>query len=186
MHRRANAWLRAARRSSQDGGVSSISERNRVIVVTCAVMASLVVAGCAAGDPRFTEEAPAGFWVGLWHGMISVITLIVGIFYDSVEIYERNNTGGWYDLGYLIGVTLVWGGGSHTAHRRSRSRRDQKEWEEIGRKVEAKIKRKIRVWAEAEPDEDWNLVETKAEEKLKRKIREWAEEPEAPAPAPAP
>lgn len=147
------------------------------------VAASLVVWGCAAGDARFTDGDPAGFWAGLWHGMISVIALIVGIFHSGVEIYERNNSGGWYDFGYLLGVTIIWGGGSHTASRRSRrsrDRRDQKEWEEIGRKVEAKLKRKIRVWAEAEPDEDWDVVEGKAEEKLKRKIREWAEEPESP------
>lgn len=170
-----------AQRQRQDHRVPSI-ERNKTIVVTCAVVvASLVVAGCAAGDPRFTEATPAGFWVGIWHGMISVITLIVGVFYDSVQIYERSNTGGWYDLGFLVGVTMVWGGGSHTAHRRSRSRRNDKEWEEIGRKVEAKLKRKIRQWAEAEPNEEWDVVESKAEEKLKRKVREWAEEPEPPS-----
>lgn len=159
-----------------------LSERNRRIVATClAIAASWVVVGCVAGDARFTEEMPAGFWAGLWHGMISVVTLIVGIFYDSVEIYERDNTGGWYDVGFLLGVSMVWGGGSHTAQRRSRARRDEKEWEEIGRKVEAKVKRKVREWAEAEPDEEWNLVEAKAEDKLKRKVREWAEEPEPPA-----
>lgn len=160
-------------------------DRNRMIVAaTGVVVASLLLAGCAAGDPRFSADDPAGFWAGLWHGVISVIAFIVSLFHEGVEIYERNNTGGWYDFGFLLGVTAIWGGGSHTARRRERSRRRRKqdeEWEQIGRKVEAKIKRKIRQWAEAEPDEDWNLVEAKAERKLKRKVRQWAEEPDEPA-----
>jgi hypothetical protein len=80
-----------------------------------------VVPGCAAGDPRFTLEDPAGFWMGLWHGLIACISLIVGIFYDSVEIYERHNSGGWYDLGFLIGVT-VFAGSGHQGQRRWRCR----------------------------------------------------------------
>ena len=45
------------------------------------------------------------------------------------------------------------------------------EWSEVSAKVEQKIKRKIREWAEAEPDEDWDEVEKKLEHKLRR----WAE-----------
>jgi hypothetical protein len=132
-----------------------------------------VLVGCAAGDPRFTAAAPAGFWDGLWHGLISFVTLVIGMFNDHVRVYEVDNTGGWYDLGFLLGVTLLWGHRTIT-HRRKRVVPDA-EWQEISRKVEAKFKRKIRQWAEAEPDEDWDLVEHKAEDKLKRRVREWAE-----------
>ena len=74
--------------------------------------------------------------------MISCITLVIGIFSDSVRVYEPNNTGGWYDFGFVLGVASVWGAG-HRAGTTSRKRRDA-EWEEIGRKVEAKLKRMIR------------------------------------------
>ena len=73
-----------------------------ILIVTAALV--LLAAGCAAGDPRFTAESPAGFWQGLWHGMISVIALIVGLFKDSVGVYEIHNNGSWYDFGFLIGV----------------------------------------------------------------------------------
>lgn len=136
---------------------------------------ALLVGACAAGDPRFTADAPAGFWQGLWHGIISVIMLIVGIFSDSARVYEVHNNGGWYDFGFLFGVICIWGGGGAKGYHRRRSLREQQEWDEIGRKVEAKLKRKIRAWAEAEPDEEWNVVEAKAEEKLKRRLREWAQ-----------
>lgn len=88
--------------------------------VALAVAVSIVLVGCAAGDPRFTAEAPAGFWVGLWHGAISFVTLVVGLFQEGVEVYERNNAGGWYDFGFLMGATSVWGGGSSAGYHRSR------------------------------------------------------------------
>ncbi|WP_373033852.1 hypothetical protein, partial [Sulfurovum sp.] len=52
---------------------------------------------CTAGDVQFVQVEPAGFWYGLWHGMISFITLIIHIFNENVSVYEVNNTGGWYD-----------------------------------------------------------------------------------------
>jgi len=137
------------------------------------VLVSILLVGCAAGNPQFTSEAPAGFWYGIWHGLISFVTLAIGIFNDHVRVYEVDNTGGWYDFGFLIGVTMLWGHRAIT-HRCKREVPDA-EWDEISRKVEAKLKRKIRQWADAEPDENWNVVEQKAEVKLKRKVREWAE-----------
>lgn len=136
--------------------------------------------GCTAGDPRLTAEAPAGFWLGLWHGAISWVTLVIGLFSDQVQVYEVHNRGGLYDLGFLLGVGLVHGGGSRAAGRRAPrvASRDQKEWEEIGRKVEAKIRRRVGDWASAEPDEDWAVIGKKAEDKLKRRLREWAEDDE--------
>lgn len=52
---------------------------------------------------------PAGFFSGLWHGVISPLTFIVSLFNSDVAIYEVNNNGGWYDLGFLIGVGGSWG-----------------------------------------------------------------------------
>jgi hypothetical protein len=138
----------------------------------------LLLAACAAGDPQYTAETPAGFWHGLWHGIISVITLIIGLFNENVEVYERFNTGAWYDAGFLFGVLCVWGGGSRASRKTwpRKKTEEEKEWEEIGKKVEKKIRRKIREWAEAEPDEEWEVVGKKAEAKLKKKLRAWAED----------
>jgi len=144
---------------------------------TVALTALVLLAACAAGDARYTAEVPAGFWAGLWHGAISLVALIVGFFVDTVEIYERDNVGTWYDVGYILGILCVSGGGGSEAHRRARRRRDAEEWQEVADKVEAKVRRKLRTWAEAEPDEDWDDVEQKVADKLKRKLRAWAEEP---------
>jgi hypothetical protein len=138
---------------------------------------AVVLVGCAAGDARFTVDAPAGFWTGLWHGFISWVTLIIGIFSDQVRVYELHNTGGWYDLGFLLGVG-IWGGGSHAYRRNSRKTptRSEQEWEEIGRKVERKLATRLREWAEAEPDEDWVEINKKVADKVKRNLRAWADE----------
>ena len=138
-----------------------------------------LLASCTAGDPQFARETPAGFWYGLWHGMISFITLIIHIFNDNVAVYEVNNSGGWYDFGFLLGVIMVWGGSSHVSCRSSMNRKRDREWEEIGNKVERKVMRKLKEWAEDENDADgvkeWDEISDKVEQKLKRKLREWAE-----------
>jgi hypothetical protein len=53
----------------------------------------------------------AGFWAGLWHGLICPITFPVSLFSPNVRIYEINNRGRWYDFGFIIGVSCAFGGG---------------------------------------------------------------------------
>ena len=53
---------------------------------------------------------PARFWVGLWHGVISPIVFVASLFTPDVRIYERNNRGVLYDLGFLLGAMLIFGG----------------------------------------------------------------------------
>jgi hypothetical protein len=140
------------------------------------IIVAVLLIGCAAGTERFSAEQPASFWAGIWHGAISVITLIIHIFNHDVRIYEINNTGGWYDFGFLLGAICIWGGGSTAGCVRSkRQKGGDKEWEEVGDRVEQKIKLKLRQWAEAEPDEDWDEVEKKLEHKLRDKLRKWSE-----------
>ncbi len=139
----------------------------------------LLLTSCAAGDAQFTQDSPAGFWYGLWHGMIAVISLIIHVFNENVVVYEINNIGGWYDLGFLLGIICIWGGGSHATCKSAADKKREKEWEQIGNKVEIKVMRKLKEWAEDEEDvgtdKDWQEIGEKVEKKLKRKIREWAE-----------
>lgn len=139
---------------------------------------TLFLISCTAGGASFTGETPAGFWYGLWHGIISVISLIIHLFNEGVTVYEVHNTGGWYDFGFLIGVISIWGGSSHANCKSSAKRQREKEWDEIGDKVEKKVMRKLQAWAEDEttdPTAEWDEIGDKVEKKLKRRIREWAE-----------
>jgi hypothetical protein len=64
---------------------------------------SLSVAG---SNSKYKEPGadPAGFWGGLWHGIIAPITFIVSLFVDGVSIYETKNNGRWYELGFMLGI----------------------------------------------------------------------------------
>ena len=58
---------------------------------------------------------PAGFWAGLWHGLICPIVFIVSLFNPAVRIYEVNNRGRLYDFGFLIGASASLGSGGTQA-----------------------------------------------------------------------
>jgi hypothetical protein len=50
----------------------------------------------------------SGVLLGIWHGIISPITLIVSFFTASVQMYEVHNDGSPYNLGFLLGVAIVF------------------------------------------------------------------------------
>ncbi|MCF8034868.1 MAG: hypothetical protein K9K66_16480 [Desulfarculaceae bacterium] len=134
-----------------------------------------LISGCLAGTSGpFGPQDPAGFFAGLWHGFIAWISFILSLF-TEVRMYAVDNTGAGYNLGFLIGMACwLGGGGGGSLHYQKKSRR-QKEWDEVARKVEAKVKRDLGEWAQAGDADDWPEVERKVEEKLKAKIREWAD-----------
>ena len=74
-------------------------------------LAMLLLTSCAAGNEKFDID-PAGFWMGLWHGFISLVTFIISLFNDNVTIYEVNNTGWPYNLGFILGISIFYGGSS--------------------------------------------------------------------------
>jgi hypothetical protein len=94
--------------------------------VVVLVFALIMLTACAPGANVAAAQGPdsAGFWLGLWHGLICPITFIVSLFNHGVSIYEVHNNGGWYNFGFLIGASMILGGGgaggSHSARRRSR------------------------------------------------------------------
>lgn|SRR5574341_73356 len=103
---------------------------SKLLVVIGLMLVLVVLAGCAAG-PNELADSPdedgrvAGFWRGLWHGIIAPITFVISIFNDNVSIYEVHNTGGWYDFGFLFGLGSFWGGGGGGAAAARRRRHHQ-------------------------------------------------------------
>jgi len=99
--------------------------KKRLFFVFIAVLAVFLLAGCAAGtnptvDVLDAGGKSAGFWSGLWHGLISCITFIISLFSDNVNIYEVHNSGNWYDFGFMLGVSIIFGGGTYGAKRKSK------------------------------------------------------------------
>ena len=50
----------------------------------------------------------AGIMLGIWHGVISPVTLVISFFNKGVQMYEVHNDGNQYNLGFLIGVAIVF------------------------------------------------------------------------------
>lgn len=95
------------------------------IVLVVMLFALFLLAGCAPGPNELAGSpgdlgATAGFWKGLWHGFISLFTFIISLFSDKVTIYEVHNNGGWYNLGFLLGVMAFYGGSGGGAGRKKK------------------------------------------------------------------
>ena len=101
--------------------------KNRNILL---ILALIVLASCTATPVDVTECAtgqPAGFWLGLWHGIIAPVTFIISLFTDNIEMYQSFNNGGWYDFGFVLGAGILFGGsgsGSRTYRKRRRRERE--------------------------------------------------------------
>jgi hypothetical protein len=90
----------------------------KLFVCIVLVFIVLTIVGCAAG-PNTAQNTPspdkkdgvAGFWQGLWHGIIAPVTFIISLFSKGLNVYEVHNNGGWYNLGFVIGAGILFGGG---------------------------------------------------------------------------
>ena len=155
-----------------------MSTKAKVMLVAALGALAVVCGGCAAGSERFVAQE-AGFWMGLWHGLIVIITFIISLFSDTVRIYESHNNGGFYDLGYVIGLMIALGGSCRQAAcgRRKKKQRE-KEWEEIADRVEKKVRKGVKAWLDEEEKEDreWEELAAKLEAKIKRELSNWADE----------
>lgn len=100
----------------------------RFLCLVALVVLVILTASCVAG-PNSLQNSPnedgevAGFWQGLWHGIIAPIMFIVSLFASDLHMYEVHNNGAWYNLGYLFGLAMILGGGSGGAARRRSSGR---------------------------------------------------------------
>ncbi len=82
--------------------------RRACVYLGLLIVASVALAACAHQPPPSGGDLP-GFFRGLLHGFTIVFSLIGSIFLDW-RIYAFPNSGGWYDLGYVIGATMFLGG----------------------------------------------------------------------------
>jgi polyferredoxin len=78
-------------------------------------MANILAVAGPGSKYRLPGAGAAGFWAGLWHGLICPITFIVSLFNSNVRIYEVNNRGRWYDFGFILGASCAFGGSGSKA-----------------------------------------------------------------------
>ena len=94
--------------------------KKSVYVLLGLIIVSLTCAQ-ATDITNLVPGEPAGFIKGLIHGFIAPFAFVVGLFKNDIAIYAINNTGGWYDFGYLLGLSTIFGGGCGGAKRKKMS-----------------------------------------------------------------
>ncbi len=97
-----------------------MKEKWPVIAVVAVLL--LTLASCAPG-PNVQQGVAAqgeiaGFWLGLWHGVIAPITFAISLFNDNVNVYEIHNDGNWDNFGCVLGAGVLLGGGGAGSRRR--------------------------------------------------------------------
>jgi len=98
----------------------------KVLILVLLLAAVLFLIGaCTAGPNTLAktennEGKIAGFWQGLWHGLIAPVTFIISLFTDKISMYEIHNNMGWYNFGFLLGMMIIFGGGGSAGKRSSR------------------------------------------------------------------
>jgi hypothetical protein len=55
-----------------------------------------------------SEGRTASVWLGVWHGLISPATLVMSFINPATQMYEVHNDGNLYNLGFLIGVAIIF------------------------------------------------------------------------------
>lgn len=78
--------------------------------IIVALFLLLVLTGCMANVTPAFENNPAGFFLGIWHGWLAPLSLILQIFNPEHSIFELNNTGFGYEIGFYMAVISGFGG----------------------------------------------------------------------------
>jgi hypothetical protein len=77
----------------------------KILQFSLLLFLAFTLASCAQSEPiqSCLEGQRYGFFYGLIQGFITPISFISSLFMDDVTIYAVNNSGGFYDLGFLLG-----------------------------------------------------------------------------------
>ena len=81
-------------------------------LILIVLILAILVTSCMPGpNSRWVKNRKrAGFFAGLWHGIIIFFSLIKSIF-TYTPLYECYNNGFAYNLGFFIGAASLLGGG---------------------------------------------------------------------------
>jgi hypothetical protein len=67
--------------------------------------------------------APANFWLGLWQGLIIYLSFIASWFDNNIVLYQVHNNGFWYNLGYIIALSVSVGAGARASRTKAKAKK---------------------------------------------------------------
>ncbi len=110
------------------------------VVVAAFFLASGIITEFPGHEKFQTDKA--GILSGIIHGAIAPIMLVIALF-TKYTAYEINNTGWFYNLGYIVAMLMVWGGGSHPTEKIIQKYYDKnKHQQDVEKAVEKAINKK--------------------------------------------
>jgi hypothetical protein len=141
----------------------------RIFILAFIFIFALLSVSCAPGNERWSQNfhpgAKAGFWAGLWHGLIVIVTFIISLFDRQVGVYEVNNIGWPYNLGFILGLMMSLGGGL-----RATRRRDKFDYRRLEDSVRDGVRRGI---SESEKEKAWEDISQKIDERVKEILKDF-------------
>jgi hypothetical protein len=96
----------------------------KTAVILPVVVLVVLLAACARQIPAGVSPGPdvPGFWWGLWHGFVFPWAWIGSLFNPRIAVYAVPNSGGWYDFGFFLGITVLGGGSFFGSKSRNKAR----------------------------------------------------------------
>lgn len=94
-----------------------MKHQKRIMILVLLIVIAIGLTGCLPGIGGYTEDKPAGFFSGIWHGWLAPLSLILSLG-GSIEFYESTNTGWWYNFGFYIAIISGFGGVSLSRRKR--------------------------------------------------------------------
>ncbi|MCW5925134.1 MAG: hypothetical protein KIS77_22650 [Saprospiraceae bacterium] len=82
-----------------------MKKHRALLTLLAAIFICCLFAACASVEPVETclTGKRYGFFHGLLHGFITPVSFVASLFDNEVAIYAINNSGGWYNFGFLLG-----------------------------------------------------------------------------------
>jgi len=155
---------------------------DRRIVLVGILLLCILAAGCAPGNERWASvDNRANFWAGLWHGLIIIVTFVVSLFTKDVGIYEANNIGWGYNIGFILGCMISLGGGIRGAthpKRRVKVVHSGADWDRLGAKIASGVREGVRsgMAGRGLSESEWDELGRRIEERIKAELRERKED----------
>jgi hypothetical protein len=138
----------------------------------------LLAVSCAPGNERWASaDNRANFWAGLWHGLIIIVTFVVSWFTKDVGIYEPNNVGFGYNIGFILGCMISLGGGIRSATHRKRKHKvvyKGPDMDRLGSRIESGVREGIKAAAAGQEsgDYDWDELGRRIEQRVKDAMKD--------------
>lgn len=83
--------------------------KKNIIIFLVLIAVAFLLQSCVPGMNSSSAE-PSGFFMGVWHGWIAPISLVLEFFDPKFSVYDSNNTGVAYDFGFYIAIIGGFGG----------------------------------------------------------------------------